>query len=282
MKVAVVGAGYAGLAVAWQLLQRGEEVTVFDKGEGASHASTGLLHPAPGLKAAPSWRSDEGMAATLELLEKAGPVFEQSGILRYAVNEKQKALFQGPTQWIAEGITVYSRPYLQALKRLCHKATFVEKQVESLEELESFDAIILTSGAEILKFASLPLVCNIGQCLICRWPERLPHSLLAQAHVTPTEDPSFCLIGSTYEHTPKPNPQKALELLNILARVYPAAKDFKVEEIRVGMRIAPKVGYRPLIEKIGPKTWVFAGLGSRGLLYHALLSKELLKMIFPL
>ncbi len=274
--VAVVGAGYAGLAVVWNLLQQGLSVTVFDEGKGASHASTGLLHRCPGVKAMPSWRAEEGMKAALELLQAAGPVYEQSGILRYAINEEQKALFNGPSLWIPEGITVYSRPYLQALKCLCHEAKFIEKRIEDLRELDGFDAIVLTMGAEILKFTRLPLKCTIGQSLICRWPERLPHSLLAQGHITPTEDPAFCQVGSTYEHTPEPNPKKALELLDKLAPFYPPAKEFKVEEIRVGVRIAPKMGYRPLIEKVGPKTWVFTGLGSRGLLYHAMLAKSLI------
>jgi hypothetical protein len=60
-----------------------------------------------------------------------------------------------------------------------------------------------------------------------------------------------------------------------VALFYPPARDFKIEEIRWGTRISPKVGYQPIIEKIGPKTWVFTGLGSRGLLYHSMLAKSL-------
>ena len=279
MKVAVVGAGYAGLAVVWNLLQKNCDVTVFDEGSGASHVSSGLLHKSPGKKAIPCDQADEGMAAALELLKIASqdlPVFEQNGIMRYAINEEQRSLFGGPTFWNPEGITVYSRRYLQELKKVCRKATFIDGRIENLDELKDHDAIILTVGSATKQFADLPLKTTIGQCLVCRWPERLPYSLLAQGHITPTEDSAFCQVGSTYEHTPEPDPQKALALIDKIAVYYPPAKEFKIEEIRSGVRIAPKIGYSPLIQKIAPKTWVFTGLGSRGLLYHALYAKSLI------
>lgn len=267
MKVAIVGAGYAGLSVAWHLLEKNLDVTVFDGGPGASHVSTGLLHVAPGRRLEPIWRAHEGMAATLELLNIAShkrPVYEQNGILRFMGNE---------TFFDAEGITVYSRLYLEGLKSACHKAKFISHWVKSLDELADYDRIILATGAETLDFVKLPLQKTIGQCLICRWKERLPHSLLSLGHITPTEDPDYCQVGSTYEHTEKPDPKKALELLDKAALFYPPAKDFEIVEIRCGVRIAPKGTYKPIVAKINPKTWVFTGLGSRGLIYHALLAK---------
>jgi glycine/D-amino acid oxidase-like deaminating enzyme len=130
-----------------------------------------------------------------------------------------------------------------------------------------------------LKFCDLPLKTTIGQSLLCKWPNKLPYSLLGEGHITPTEDPHFCQVGSTYEHTSQPTPQKALDLLKKVALFYPPAIDFEIVEVRAGVRIAPKVGYLPLIQKISAKTWVFTGLGSRGLLYHALLAKDLVDQI---
>jgi glycine oxidase len=46
IRVAVIGAGVIGLAIAWRLAQRGAVVTVFDQGTagaGASHAAAGML-----------------------------------------------------------------------------------------------------------------------------------------------------------------------------------------------------------------------------------------------
>jgi glycine/D-amino acid oxidase-like deaminating enzyme len=277
MRAAVVGAGYAGLAVTWHLLQKQLDVTVFDGGEGASHVSTGLLHPAPGRKAVPIWRAEEGMQATLELLEIASlelPVYERTGILRIAATDEQRKNFGGETLWMPDGITVFSRRYLTGLKKACQKAKFQTQWIQDLAELDEFDLIVLTTGAETLRFFPLPLKKTIGQCLICRWPERLSMSLLSQGHITPTEDPELCLVGSTYEHTDQPDPKKALELLDKAALFYPPAKDFKIVEICSGVRIAPQIGYKPVVEKVGPKTWVFTGLGSRGLIYHALFAKS--------
>ena len=275
MKIAIVGAGYAGLAATWYLLQNGDDVTVFDGGQGASHASTGLLHPAPGRKAVPIWRAEEGMKAAKELLAVAGPVFEESGILRIAVDDAQRKDFGGDTLWVPEGITVYSRPYLAGLKRACKRAQFVNQWVSNLQELDGFDAIILTTGAETLQLVDLPLKKTLGQSLICRWKERLPMSLLSHGHITPTEDPELCQVGSTYEHTEKPDPQKALALLDQAALFHPPAKDFEIVEIRSGVRISPKIGYQPIVTQVAPKTWVFTGLGSRGLIYHALFAQSI-------
>lgn len=267
MKIAVVGAGYVGLAVAWHLLKKNHEVAVFDGGNGASHVSTGLLHSAPGKKALPTWRAQEGMESAIELLEIAGEdTFVRNGILR-------------ENRMIPEGITVFSKRYLAKLKKACakqfFKAAFIDHWVNSLEELNSYDQIILTTGSETLSWANLALKKTIGQCLVCRCSEPLSASLLGQGHITPTEEPGICLVGSTYEHTEKPDPKKALALLDQVAHFYPKALEFKVLDILCGTRISPKVGYKPILQKINPKTWVLAGFGSRGLIYHALFAKIL-------
>lgn len=288
MKVAVVGAGMAGLAVTWYLLEKGCEVVVFDKGGGASVVSTGLLHACPGREAKLSWRAEEGIAETKKLLAVAGgeAVFRQNGILRFAVTEEQRKSFAGESQtwlpqaanekvaWNPEGITVFSRPYLEALKKACCRAQFVKAEV-TLADLGEFDQVILAGGADTLKVEELGLKTNIGQMLLCRWSEPLPMSLLGMGHITPTEDPALCQVGSTYEHSEKPDREKALQLLEKVAVFYPPAREFEVVEIRNGMRIAPKIGYKPVIAQIRENVWVFTGLGSRGLLYHALLAKEL-------
>lgn len=271
MKIAVVGAGYAGLAVTWHLLQKNHDLTVFDGGEGASHVSTGLLHPAPGRLAKPTWRADEGMKASRELLEVVGrDSYLQNGIFRFR---------EGKKTFIPEGITVFSRKYLMDLKKACQSAKFVQHWVKSLDELAHFDKIILTVGCETLSFVDLPLKKTIGQCLVCECPEPIPISLLGLGHITPTEEPNVCLVGSTYEHTDRPDPQKALALIDQVAQFYPIAKSFKILGICSATRISPKVGYRPFLQKVDPRIWVFTGLGSRGLIYHALFAKDLGHMV---
>jgi len=278
MKVAVIGAGYVGLATAWHFLQRKVAVTVFDAGPGASHASTGLLHPYPGKKGLMSWRAEEGMSESITLLQQAsedGSVFEQSGILRTFEN--------GETKLIKEGIVVYSRPYLKALKDLCKDAEFQCKKIQNVQELDSFDCVILAAGAGILEFEeckNLPLKRTIGQSLLCRGLKKLPIPLLFPGgHITPTEDPGLYQVGSTYEHTTSPDQEKARALLDNAIVYCPEARHFEILEIRSGVRISPKVGYQPIVEKLQSNVFIMTGFGSRGLLYHAMMSKMLVSSV---
>jgi glycine/D-amino acid oxidase-like deaminating enzyme len=306
VKIAIVGAGLAGLSVAFHLSQKSIAATLFDPkgiGGGSSGISTGLLHPFSGRRALLSWNGAEGMEATKELIAVSAkflgrPVGEASGIFRPALTPQQRtdfikrgeeregAVWQeredfGPGLWIPGGVTLYSRLYLQGLWMACQEkgATLVEERVHSLDDLEAFDRIVLTTGFESLKFAPhLPLSITKGQTLLCRWKKRLPFSLVSMGHITPTEDADLCQVGSTYEHdysSLDPDPACIGELIEKVAKFYPPARKFEVVEVRAGARISQPKGYRPIVEKIGPKTWVFTGLGSRGLLYHALLGKKL-------
>jgi glycine/D-amino acid oxidase-like deaminating enzyme len=238
----------------------------------------------------------------IEISEQAlgRAVAERSGVFRPAILDQQKkdfflrserdgdAIWQehplfGPGIWIPKGVAVYSKLYLEGLWRACSRGASLKRQdVSSLADLASFDRIVLCTGASSLRFPecqNLPLSVTKGQSLICRWPEKLPCSVASQGHITPTEDPTLCQIGSTYEHgfsSLDPDPQVALGLIDKAALFYPPASRYSVLEIRSGGRIAPIQGYIPLVQQIAPKAWIFTGLGSRGMLYHALLSSQLI------
>lgn len=306
MRVAVVGAGLAGLAAAWNLTCKGAKVVLFDPkgiGGGASGVSTGLLHPFPGKRATKSWRADEGMEATKELLliaEQAlgRPVASYSGVFRPAITDAQKIDFQAnqnpdaiwthmhlpeltPGLWIEKGITVFSCSYLEGLWKACEKKGSILVRERFLSK-EGFDAVVLATGAETKNFEAckhFSFRTAIGQSLLCRWKNPLPFSLASQGYITVTEDPALCQVGSTYEHTKEPDPKKALELIDKVALFYPPAKEFEVLEIRSGTRISPKEGHQPIAERLQENIWVFTGLGSRGMLYHALIAKELVSSI---
>jgi glycine/D-amino acid oxidase-like deaminating enzyme len=299
MRIAVIGAGIAGLAVAYHLLKKGAEVTLYDGGPGASHASTGLLYPCPGRMAGRTWQSKEGMAATLELIDAAESalgllVADRSGILRLPWAEWQKKAFlkhcrkspdqatwTGEGMFIPSGMTVFSKRYLAGLKKACARARLITAKVENLSDIQA-DRIILATGAETTKLANLPLTPVKGQALLCRWKDPLPYSLVGNGHITRTEDPHLCLIGSTYEHnfiSPHPDPNVIPELLAKAAAFHPPAKDYEVIDVIAGIRMAPSNGTRPMIEQLDARTWVMTGFGSRGLLYHALLAKKLVGML---
>ncbi len=318
-RLAVIGGGFAGLGLAWHWLRAGRgEVTIFDPngiGQGASGISTGLLHPFPGRQALRSWRATEGMEAARELIEASEralgrDVAERNGVLRLVADRAQEEMFRRrahedrevtwwepeqvqdkiphaakvPGLWIPDGITVYSSLYLEGLWKSCKErgAHLERTKVHSLQDLHSYDHIVLATGSSTLDFPEcnhLPLEPVKGQTLLCRWPSKLPCSLSANGHITPTEDPNLCQIGSTYEKpvlNSFPDPSLIPTLLEKAAQFYPPARHFPVVEQRAAIRMAVKHNqYRPLVQKIAANAWVFTGLGSRGLLYHALLGREL-------
>ena len=102
MKIAIVGAGFAGLSIAWNLLaQLPCEVMIFDPkgiGGGASGIATGLLHPYVGEQGRRSVLADEGMQASKELIAEVekrinAPIALHERIIRYVQNDEQRAMF---------------------------------------------------------------------------------------------------------------------------------------------------------------------------------------------
>lgn len=307
MKIAVVGAGLAGLSATWHALEKGYQVTLFDAasiGAGASGVSTGLLYPCPGRVAEHSWRSLEGMEATRQLLQVAeeaygSPVASYTGIFRPAESEDQRRDFQKNqckeavwTQvdvpglivneglWIESGITVFSRLYLQGLWLACEKkgAVFINEHFSH----DGFDKVIFATGSGTSALDACKKMAfrtAVGQSLVCQWNRALPFSIASYGYISVTENPALCQVGSTYEHTAEPDPKKAMQLLDKVAAFYPEAREFKILEIRAGKRIAAKEGHQPIVLEIEPNHFLFTGLGSRGMLYHALIGRELLNSL---
>ncbi len=208
-RVAVVGAGYAGMAVSWHLLQRGAAVTLFDPnplGSGASGVAAGLLHTFMGIDARLPWRGREGYEAAIHLLEIASkasiePVFLRSGMLRVAKGERQCVSYRQRSQehedvtWLEPGEVVNIVPgivvkpailihsavavngfqYLHGLWNACEAcgAQLERYSVDSLDALTEFDAIVVTAGALtplIPQLKGLPIHKVKGQLLQLEWP----------------------------------------------------------------------------------------------------------------
>ena len=318
-RAAVIGAGLVGLASAWYLLDH-FDVTIYDLagvGGGASGAATGLLHPFSGRLALHSWRAEEGMKVTRELLDVAEealqkPVALRSGILRLAVADYQKVHFQtrveeypetkwwseeevaehltgfvrAPGFWIPNGVTVFMRRYLEGLWLACQRrgATLVQERITDLSELEKMDVAIVATGAQSPQLVECPSFELVkGQAIVCHWNRApLPWSVSSQGHLSPTEDPLLCEIGSTYEHQfshPNPTSEGEEELRYKIGLFYPEAQKISFHSARAGIRLCPKQGYRPLVKRNSLKSWIITGFGSKGLIYHGLLSSDLIKMI---
>ncbi len=329
MKIAIIGAGFCGLATAWHLLNHPEkkyEATLFDSvgiGSGASGIAAGLLHPYVGASAKLNWKGKEGFDAACQLLEISSLALgqavyaEDQGILRLALTERQVQDFQqsnalddpavewlnasqcrsmiagtvaSPALWIKNGKSVYPKLYLQGLWQACLQkgAVFQKRHISSLSELQDFAISISTAGAaskQILGLDQIPLKVVKGQVLELEWPASLPAlpcALISQAYIVMKPDKKSCIIGSTYEKifnddSADPAVAKSLILPKAIAMV-PELKEMQMISCYAGLRaVAPN--HLPLLKQMTPKHWVFTGMGSKGLLYHALMAQELVQAI---
>lgn len=328
MDIAIIGAGFSGLAVAWHALRLFPEakITLFDSleiGKGTSGIAAGLLHPFSGAHAKLNWRGIEGYNATSELLAIAENALQQSvtantkGILRLALREEQLSDFklcadkhpeevqwlsaaicqekapgcaEAPGIWIKNGVTVYSALYLQGLWLACQKKgmKFEQRMIHSLKELEHFDITIAAAGAGLLSLpetASLPLHLVKGQILELAWPEAfepLDSPLNSRAYLLMTPSKTSCLVGATFE---KGFDRAVIdleaakrELLPKATELFPPLKEASIINCQSGMRVAAPQ-HRPLIQRLSSRQWILTGLGSKGLLYHALFARELVERI---
>lgn len=214
MKIAVLGAGFCGLAVCWHLLQqKNVQITLFDPcgiGGGASGMAAGLLHPFAGLHAKLNWQGRDGLNATKMLLAKAEEALDKkvadySGILRPAITQEQIQDYQlcaskhKDVQWleasecqkripglppypglfIPSGITVDCKAYMAGLWRICRRSgvTLERTAITEQSKLQGYDYIIACLGSATPSFKELQhLQLSIvkGQIVELAWPENLP------------------------------------------------------------------------------------------------------------
>ena len=87
-------------------------------------------------------------------------------------------------------------------------------------------------------------------------------------------------LGSTYDHEfehPRPTDNAESVIRSKVSRMIPEAADWPVLRRTAGVRVTVPGSYKPMVGPIGNdnRTWVFTGLGSKGLLMSALISSEL-------
>ncbi|MGR3973565.1 MAG: FAD-dependent oxidoreductase [Candidatus Rhabdochlamydia sp.] len=282
--IAVVGAGFAGLAAAYALSSSYRVIILDHKGVGggASGVSSGLLHPYPGEKGRLSWESQEAMRRAKALIDEAeqalgSPVAHRGGILREGLitNPLSDVTLLGENRFlIHSGWTVYSASYLKGLALLCERrgVIFETKEILSLRDLASFDGFVLAMGASIRhfpEFQHLNLGFVKGQLLTCRFPFSLERTVSAKIYTAVTLSAYDHHVGSTYERD-EINEEPCLEkACNLLKPLYP------VTECRAGIRVTNRAHYFPILHRMSPMQYVITALGSRGLLYHALLAHRL-------
>ncbi len=284
MTIAIIGAGFAGLAAAYYLSEN-FQVTLFDLkgiGGGASGISSGLLHPYPGEKGRRSWHAEEGLKATRELLKVAEeelgrPVANYEGILKIGQcldPGEDVEVLSSDHFLIKSGITVFPELYLKGLWQACQKrgVKLVLQKIDALQDLTEFDQVIIAAGAGIRNFPECDhLKINFvkGQVLTCTLEKPLERSVSAKRYFALTPSEKICHLGATYERdftNDLPCRETAIVLLQ---------PETEVLDCRAGIRVTNPAHYFPILQQISAKIRAITALGSRGLLYHAYMGKQI-------
>lgn len=310
MRIAVVGAGFSGLALSYLLLLKGASVDLYDEkgvGAGASGACSGLLHPYVGEQVRRSQNAEAAMEEARKLLRVASryckdQVFDFSGIIRRVTPKQRETFLKHQEVYkdvevmsddlvkIRSGIIVCSSSYLKGLFEACKAKSLnlILKKIDSACELEAYDAFILAIGSGVFSFPGLEnLVLSAvrGQTLLCKWPlPPLKEALLGKGHIVPLPGGDKVHLGATYERgvaTTLPCMETALSLLNPQSGVLaPEWKEIEALECRAGIRVVRPSHATPWVYKMSEKGFAMTAMGSRGLLYHAYYGKKVADMLF--
>lgn len=309
MKIAVIGAGFLGVACTYELAHLGD-VTLFDSngiGGGASGMAAGLLHPFAGKKATLNWMGLEGYDAAVKLLTVAEaalgtPVAYKTGIFRPACNIEQTKNFtlaakmypehiqwQSQTQFdvnegifIPSGIQVDCPLYLEGLYKACHMqgSTTKKKVITTVDELSDFDLIVATVGCGFSAISGLEAISIHpvkGQLLEFSYDQLIDFAISSQCYVAQVR-PGTLIAGSTYEHsweTTEADVATCQEHIRTkIADFSKSLASLTITGCKAGFR-ATTPDKKPFITKVNEKLYCLGGLGSKGLLYHALLAKQL-------
>lgn len=306
MYIAVVGAGFAGLATAWFLKKNpGIQVDLFDErgvGGGASGIAAGLLHPYVGEEGKRSQGGSLALQESVSLIESVqdfvGKRVMKNGLIRYLPLACQQKQFEEHEKihgdvrrlsidrfWIDSGYTVDCPLYLNGLwNMLEEKGSRLHKEaVNSTEEIlkKGYDAVLIAAGKGSLGMGGVGAISASlvkGQVLIGSFGKRatLPEvSLVGKGYIAIQE--RKCILGSTYEKISDPAPDLELcrnQLFPKLLQIYPDLDLIEGLEAKAAFRVCMRGHYFPLLRKESDRVWVLTGLGSRGLLYHALLGKQ--------
>jgi glycine/D-amino acid oxidase-like deaminating enzyme len=150
---------------------------------------------------------------------------------------------------------------------------------KKIENLEGFSSVVVAAGAgsEAL-VGQLPVSLIKGQVLLADAGEiSLPsHSLVGKGYVA-IEGSQVC-VGSTYErsYTSASFDEEVARslILRPMKQFFEDVDALTIVGGRAAIRVCVKGHYFPIIKKIKTGVWVVTGLGSRGLLYHALIGKK--------
>jgi glycine/D-amino acid oxidase-like deaminating enzyme len=300
----VAGRGFGGLAICYHLKKKvpDSKIFLFDPNPlftSTSSAASGLLEPIGGRLAARSPRANEGLEATKELLDAASlhvnkKVYKEGGVLHAPISDDQRAVFekkrglnpryfewtQGGEFLVKEGMNVFSRDYLGALYSLV-LSMGVEFVPEKVPQDPNVKQIFYAIGKEIDKKLPGQFQLIRGQAMQVQRGEsifNLPK--VHKGYIALDSDPTIYHVGSTFEKTnldlPGDKQVAVKELIERNREIFPEVAFLSPLGVYEGIRVYSQTQERlPQIVSLGGNQVALAGLGSKGLLYHALYAKEI-------
>jgi glycine/D-amino acid oxidase-like deaminating enzyme len=203
---------------------------------------------------------------------------------------KDERLTNTPGVWIPAGVTIDCPRYLEGLEQACRAAgvEFISHHVESLEELSTYDQIVLCGGHLTSRMVDLPLTSVKGQIVRFAWPREappLPFAVSGYGYVAMSPDGLSCLAGATFEHAfDSEEPDHDLAIRDVRRRVsayFPLINELEPTEVYSGVR-ATTPDRKPICQRLSERVWTVTGLGSKGLLWHASLAHEVGQQLLPL
>jgi glycine/D-amino acid oxidase-like deaminating enzyme len=188
---------------------------------------------------------------------------------------------------------VFCQRYLEGLRlAIVEKGgEFVAEKITSLEQLQSFDQVVVATGASIRDFPELQVVKTTfikGQVLTCRVPDcmHIDRSLIGKGYIAVSDEPGLCHVGATYERGDLTQSTNLLDTQRALfakvSQFYPNIVHLKPIECSSAIRVMRQGHYLPIAAQISTRLWTLTAMGSRGLLYHAYFGEKLAQAITTL
>ena len=217
--------------------------------------------------------------------------------------------------FIPNGVVVDAPRYLAALWDACEllasrgpagtRASLRVRSITDVTELfDEFDEVVLCCGAGIAKLfdqSVIPVQLQGGHVLELKPDDSLRVGVLGTTYVAPLGE-TRAMVGPTKEYDATVDDffdragviqrdadaratRAERELRELASRAYPPTSSWELLNLKYGVRANPPrtpEGALPLVGAVAlgdRRVWVAAGLGARGLVYHALIGDWLSRAI---
>ena len=194
-----------------------------------------------------------------------------------------------PVYEIKCGLSVNMPLYLKGLKIAFENegGKYVEQWVGGTTCFSKEDIIIYAVGRHLKSFSalnSLDVYFSKGHVLIADTPSAFKNMkpVLGKGYLSMGSSQSI-VLGTTYEKTfTTDDPDKDFAIGHILSqmkRFVHLEEALTIREVKAGIRVVNNQYYFPIAKKMANREYVITAMGSRGLLYHAMLGRYIAQLI---